>query len=157
VPMLALDADTRLEICHLHAASAIPADWLRLCSPSSSEQAYPAALEISLLGAANNNLLADIHAIAVRFARQYSQRASLTILLPQTPEPDWTSGGDVSAAKMLVATLACEWGPKALRINALEVPQNSTPQQLARVLHYLAGPAAQYLTGQTLRWTNPTT
>jgi NAD(P)-dependent dehydrogenase (short-subunit alcohol dehydrogenase family) len=51
---------------------------------------------------------------------------------------------------MLVATLACEWGARALRINALEVPEHFEPEALHPLLRFICGPAAQYLTGQTL-------
>jgi hypothetical protein len=51
---------------------------------------------------------------------------------------------------MLVSTLACEWGSRALRINALEVPQIMDPQSLHPLLRFVCGSAAQYLTGQTL-------
>jgi hypothetical protein len=52
---------------------------------------------------------------------------------------------------MLVATLAAEWGARGLRINALEPPQGSAPQACLPLLDYLAGPRAQFLTGQVLR------
>ena len=53
---------------------------------------------------------------------------------------------------MLVATLACEWGVKALRVNAIVVPDDVNLKALRAVLNYVAGAAAQYLTGQTLSW-----
>lgn len=56
----------------------------------------------------------------------------------------------MAAARMLIATLACEWGGNALRINALAVPENFDPQSLHPLLAYVCGAAAQYLTGQTL-------
>jgi hypothetical protein len=51
---------------------------------------------------------------------------------------------------MMVSTLACEWGSRALRINALEVPSGVDPQTLHPLLRFFCGSAAQYLTGQTL-------
>ncbi|MNT43007.1 hypothetical protein D3C72_1794560 [compost metagenome] len=51
---------------------------------------------------------------------------------------------------MLVASLACEWGPGARRINAVEVAPGTTPDALAPLLRFVAGAQAQYLTGQTL-------
>jgi NAD(P)-dependent dehydrogenase (short-subunit alcohol dehydrogenase family) len=56
---------------------------------------------------------------------------------------------------MLIATLACEWGANALRINALELPPGMTPQQVAPVVQFVAGAGAQYLTGQTWSLTEP--
>jgi NAD(P)-dependent dehydrogenase (short-subunit alcohol dehydrogenase family) len=161
VPVIASHARTQFEVIDSQAESSATQDWLDVLGNKHSEglhnqEVYPAALALSLLHRGTRHLLADIHAIAVRFTRQYSQRASLTLLLPQRTESEWSLAGDSSAAKMLIATLACEWGPNALRINALEVPVGATAQQLAPVLAYLAGPAAQYLTGQTLYWKNAT-
>lgn len=51
---------------------------------------------------------------------------------------------------MLIATLACEWGSRALRVNALEVPADIDPPSLYPLLRYACGSAAQFLTGQTL-------
>jgi hypothetical protein len=51
---------------------------------------------------------------------------------------------------LLVSTLACEWGSRALRINALEVPKDLDPRSLHPLLRFVCGSAAQYLTGQTL-------
>jgi len=64
----------------------------------------------------------------------------------------WQRAGDHAAARMLVATLACEWGVKALRVNAIVVPDDVNLKALRAVLNYVAGAAAQYLTGQTLSW-----
>jgi NAD(P)-dependent dehydrogenase (short-subunit alcohol dehydrogenase family) len=58
--------------------------------------------------------------------------------------------GDLASAKMLVSTLAVEWGAKGLRINAIEVAENITPLHFLPLLHFLAGTKAQYVTGQTL-------
>jgi len=49
---------------------------------------------------------------------------------------------------MLIATLAVEWGTRALRINALEVGPDGPASTCAPLIRYMAGPAAQYLTGQ---------
>jgi hypothetical protein len=51
---------------------------------------------------------------------------------------------------MLVSTLACEWGSRALRINALEIPEDLDRQSLYPLLRFVCGAGAQYLTGQTL-------
>ncbi len=160
VPIIALNAGTQFKLGNLRNENPRSADWWEAFNGKSSaghfsDELYPAAVEISLLQSASTTLLADIHAVALQFSHQHSQGASLTCLLPNRPEPDWALAGEVSAAKMLIATLACEWGPRALRINALEVPDDATAHQLAPVLNYLAGPAAQYLTGQTLSWRKP--
>jgi hypothetical protein len=91
-----------------------------------------------------------VHAAAARFAARHAQQASLTVLLPPEKAGRWQDAGDAAAARMLVSTLACEWGSRALRINALEVPKNLDPQSLHPLLRFVCGSAAQYLTGQTL-------
>ncbi len=64
---------------------------------------------------------------------------------------DWRSAGDAAAARMLIATLACELAPRALRVNAVEVSPGIRPEHLRPLLHTIAGARAQFLTGQTLR------
>ena len=56
---------------------------------------------------------------------------------------------------MLVSTLACEWGSRALRINALVVPADVTPLSLHPLLRYVCGASAQFLTGQTIACRRP--
>lgn len=111
---------------------------------------YPACLDATPCQAPPGQRLQAVHAAAVRFAARYPQQASLTLLLPSPASTDWSRAGDAAAARMLVATLACEWGARALRINALEVPPDLLPAQLAPVVEFIAGARAQYLTGQTL-------
>jgi NAD(P)-dependent dehydrogenase (short-subunit alcohol dehydrogenase family) len=96
-----------------------------------------------------------VHQAAVRFAAQYGQQASLTLLLPVPSTVPWADAGETAAMRMLIATLACEWGANALRINALELPPGMTPQQVAPVVQFVAGAGAQYLTGQTWSLTEP--
>ncbi|MDX3986281.1 MAG: SDR family oxidoreductase [Achromobacter sp.] len=62
----------------------------------------------------------------------------------------WEHAGDDAAARMLIATLACEWGPRARRINAVEVDAANPDPALNPLLRFVAGAEAQYLTGQTL-------
>jgi NAD(P)-dependent dehydrogenase (short-subunit alcohol dehydrogenase family) len=75
--------------------------------------------------------------------------ASLTLLLPSHQVP-WEHAGDRAAARMLVSTLAAEWGTKGLRINAIEGVGHVSPDHGWQLLRYMAGAGAQYLTGQTL-------
>ena len=110
---------------------------------------YAACLDVSPLRCAGR-LLQAVHEAAIRFAARHAQQASLTLLLPPDHAGRWQDAGDGAAARMLVSTLACEWGGRALRINALEVAPTVAPGQLHALLHYLCGPAAQYVTGQTL-------
>ena len=78
--------------------------------------------------------------------------ASLTLLLPRpAARLPWELAGDAEAARMLVATLAAEWGAHGLRINALELQPGLAPDSCLPLLGYLAGARAQFLTGQVLR------
>ena len=126
------------------------APWQAIAPASPSAAHYAACLDLSPLHAAPAGLLQAVHAAAARFAAHHTQQASLTVLLPRTQAARWQDAGDAAAARMLVATLACEWGSRALRINALEVAPQTPPQSLHALLRYVCGAAAQYLTGQTL-------
>jgi hypothetical protein len=90
-----------------------------------------------------------VHKAARRFAREHPSQASLTLVLPADAGEDWRHAGDLAAARMLVATLACEWGARALRVNALSVA-GAEPEAVAPLLRFMAGAGAQYLTGQVL-------
>lgn len=128
---------------------------------------YPAMLDTTVLDSAPGERLAATLAAA----RRHDARGpgSLTVVLPR-PSSDWQHAGDDAAARMLISTLAAEWGPAAHRINAVEVDAthgdaqardarnggetgaNATHAgaQLAPLLRFVAGAQAQYLTGQTL-------
>jgi NAD(P)-dependent dehydrogenase (short-subunit alcohol dehydrogenase family) len=116
---------------------------------------YRATLDASVLDAEPGKRLAAAHAAAVRFASEHARRASLTLLLPRdADDADWRAAGDTGAARMLVATLACEWGARALRINALTVDAQAYQHEvasLAPIVHFVAGAQAQFVTGQTWR------
>lgn len=113
------------------------------------QDGYAAVVDVSPLAAPPGECLAAVHEAARRFARDHADQASLTLVLPAEAGDDWRHAGDLAAAGMLVATLACEWGARALRVNALTVAQ-ADPQALAPLLHFMAGADAQYLTGQVL-------
>lgn len=112
-----------------------------------SHQGYRAVLDTTVLDSAAGDRLAATLAAARRHDAQGP--GSLTILLPR-PSPDWQHAGDDAAARMLISTLAAEWGPAAHRINAVEVDAKDANAQLAPLLRFVAGAQAQYLTGQTL-------
>lgn len=140
-----LDLPLRLDI---DGGDAAP--W-RGAAPSAGDgPRYEATLDLSPLDGPPGGLVRAVHAAAARFAARRPARASLTLLLPARPEPDWRRAGDAAAARMLVATLACEWGGRALRVNALELAPGIAPRALHPLLRYVAGAAAQYLTGQVL-------
>lgn len=109
---------------------------------------YPAVLDATVLTSPpGQRLAAALHA-ARRF--ELDGPASLTLLLPGGEDLAWQHAGDHAAARMLVASLACEWGPAARRINAVQVAPGAAPQALAPLLRFVAGAQAQYLTGQVL-------
>ena len=134
------------------APGLVPSAWP---VPAAAAVAYPACVDATPRHAPPGQRLQAVHAAAVRFAARHPQQASLTLLLPGPASVDWSQAGDAAAARMLVATLACEWGARALRINALEVPPDLPPARLAPLVHFIAGPRAQYLTGQTLSLAAP--
>lgn len=142
---LPLDMPMRLEVC-----GADGAPWQASTRAPSAQPHYEACLDLSPLCCEGPGLLNAVHAAAVRFSARHAQQASLTVLLPASRPGPWQDAGDGAAARMLVSTLACEWGARALRINALEVPRAIDPQSLHPLLRFVCGPAAQYLTGQTL-------
>lgn len=113
--------------------------------------AYRATLDVSSLNARAGEVMSAVHEAARRFAANHEQQASLTLLLPASLPVDWHSAGDGAAARMLVATLACEWGARALRINAVEVGAHTVAASLVPLLRFVAGAGAQFMTGQTLR------
>jgi hypothetical protein len=135
----------QLEVCGGDGAP-----WQGVVQPSAAQPSYAACLDLSPLHCESAGLLQAVHASAVRFATRYAQQASLTLLLPPEKNRRWQDAGDGAAARMLVATLACEWGSRALRVNALEVPTDVDPLSLHPLLRFVCGSAAQYLTGQTL-------
>jgi NAD(P)-dependent dehydrogenase (short-subunit alcohol dehydrogenase family) len=145
-----LDMPLQLEICGGDAAP-----WQALVEKGAAGLHYAARLDLSPLQAAPAGLLQSVHAAAARFAARYSQLASLTLLIPTVKPDKWQTAGDSAAAHMLVATLACEWGSRALRINALQIPADITPASLHPLLRYTCGAAAQFLTGQTLGCHSP--
>jgi NAD(P)-dependent dehydrogenase (short-subunit alcohol dehydrogenase family) len=142
---LPLDMPMRLEVC---GGEGEP--WQAAAQPPTGQPHYAACLDLSPLSCESPGLLHAVHAAAARFAGRHAQQASLSVLLPPPKAGRWQDAGDGAAARMLVSTLACEWGTRALRINALEVPGDLDPKSLHPLLRFVCGPAAQYLTGQTL-------
>lgn len=145
VEVLPMDRPLRLEVCGGDAGP-----WQAVADAPADGPHYAACLDLSPLHAAPAGLLQAVHSAAARFAARHTQQASLTLLLPAAKPADWQTAGDAAAARMLIATLACEWGSRARRINALEVPADIEPAALHPLLRYACGSAAQFLTGQTL-------
>lgn len=109
---------------------------------------YPAVIDTTVLHSPPGTRLAATLAAARRHTP--SGPGSLTLLLPRPATDDYEHAGDDAAARMLIATLACEWGPGAHRINAVEVGSADDGAALYPLLRFVAGAEAQYLTGQTL-------
>lgn len=122
-------------------------DWPPVPDDGAPE-GYPAVLDATVLSSPPGRRLAAALQAARRF--DHEGPASLTLLLPAGEDLSWDHAGDHAAARMLVASLACEWGPAARRINAVEVAPGTDPATLAPLLRFVAGARAQYLTGQVL-------
>ncbi|MDO9406636.1 MAG: SDR family oxidoreductase [Polaromonas sp.] len=112
---------------------------------------YPAVVDGSLLTAAPGTLLEAALQVARRFAASHASLASLTLLLPpHSRDTAWELAGDAEAVRMLVATLAAEWGARGLRINAVATADDLPPAACLPLIDYLSGARAQFLTGQAL-------
>ena len=113
---------------------------------------YSAVIDTTVLASPPGGRLAAVLAVARRHGMggMDGKPSSLTLLLPRVEQADWEHAGDDAAARMLIATLACEWGPRARRINAVEVASARPDPELWPLLRFVAGAQAQYLTGQTL-------
>ncbi|RRH81923.1 SDR family oxidoreductase [Variovorax beijingensis] len=126
--------------------------WALSHAARPGRQGYPAAIDGRAMNAQPGAQLDAVLHAARCFRSSHAALASLTLLLPRpAPELPWELAGDADAARMLVATLAAEWGARGLRINALELPPDLAPNACLPLLGYLAGPRAQFLTGQVLR------
>ncbi len=114
--------------------------------------AYSAVFDGAAFNAAPGEVLQTVLDCARRFRATHDAQASLTLLLP-APSPDtpWDLAGDLAATRMLIATLAAEWGARGLRINALQMPASLAPQDYRPLIEYIAGARAQFLTGQVLQ------
>lgn len=138
--------DWSLEL-HGHALGASPPE-----RPGHSTH-YPAICDGRALQTRPGGLLAAVREAAADFRRRHRAQASLTLLLPPDPgegDIDWTLAGDAAAARMLIATLAAEWGADGLRINAVQRAPGIALTELWPLLDYVAGPRARCLSGQVL-------
>ncbi|OZI44238.1 SDR family NAD(P)-dependent oxidoreductase [Bordetella genomosp. 4] len=122
-------------------------EWANLQS-SPVGHGYPATIDATILASPVGQRLNAAFDAVRRF--DLAQPGSLTLLLPSEESDDWEHAGDLASTRMLVSTLASEWGPSGRRINAVTITRRCTPETLTPLLHFVAGPKAQYLTGQTL-------
>lgn len=131
-------------------SATVRGDWPALADAGTGAErgAYPAVLDATALSSPPGQRLSAVLDAARRF--DIDGPGGLTVLLPGGENLAWEHAGDHAAARMLVASLACEWGPAARRINAVEIAPDMTPETLAPLLRFAAGAQAQYLTGQVL-------
>ncbi|AYD67749.1 SDR family oxidoreductase [Achromobacter sp. B7] len=146
--------------CDTPLSLTVHGGWPGLGS-TDTRDGYAAIIDTSVLHSPPGGRLAATLAAAQRHGGG-SGPGSLTLLLPRAAQADfqvdshansptaWEHAGDDAAARMLIATLACEWGPRARRINAVEVDAANPDAALNPLLRFVAGAEAQYLTGQTL-------
>lgn len=134
-----------------HAALA-NRDEHSVCDRARAASTYRAVVDGRAMQAAPGSVLQAVLAAARDFRERHAAQASLTLLLPpDSPELPWQQAGAAAAARMAIATLAVEWGARGLRINALAPAADCDPAECMPLLDYLAGPRAQFLTGQILR------
>ncbi len=154
VPALPFDLPTALRCVDVDAPAWRDAlDAREAALAPASDAAYTAVLDGAALGAAPGAVLDAVLRSARRFRAQHAAQASLTLLLPApaAEKTHWTQAGDAAAARMLIATLAAEWGAHGLRINALQAAAGMPPRDGLPLLDYIAGARAQFLTGQVLQ------
>lgn len=121
--------------------------------PDDGASGYVATIDFSALSCEKGQVLHAVHKAAARYAKCNGAGSSLTLLLPAEDGHDmaWQTGGDMAAARMLVATLACELGPQAMRINAIEIDKSIGQEAIVPLLAFVGGARAQFLTGQIIR------
>lgn len=145
----------RLPLPELDGGLALHCHALERAPPARTGHAtdYRAVCDGRALQARPGGLLAAVREAAADFRRQHRATASLTLLLPPNPgeaDTDWTLAGDAAATRMLIATLAAEWGADGLRINAVQQAPGMALADLWPLLDYVASPRARCLTGQVL-------
>ncbi len=133
--------------------------WLQALQAEDGAQATATPCQglVSTQTLAGGDLVEDVLNAGQQFAAAHARDASLLLLLPATASEGvsaWQHQTALAAARMLVATLACEWATQGLRINALLLsPEQTTGAAVAQLLplgRFLTGAQAQFVTGQSL-------
>lgn len=136
---------------HLRVLAQGDTRWTALTSPVVEAQAvqatYPAVVGAAVHG---EGFIETVMQIARSFKAQHHSNASFLLLLPAAAANDWKRQTELAAVRMLVSTLACEWGSDALRINALLVDEQAPVDALAPLVQFVSGAQAQFITGQTI-------
>lgn len=149
VSPVSLSASTRLRLC-----GTVPLELearLQAQDTGSDAGCYQAVVDFSVWQCASGELVAALHAAARQFVQHALAPSSLTLILPQGPvSAGAQAAGDYAAARMMVATLACELGPLGFRVNGLCLPPEYPLDDTALLINYVAGARAQFLTGQVL-------
>lgn len=93
--------------------------------------------------------LLHLRATAIQCAQHPARAAafSLVVLLPEGKTA--TERAAFAAVGMLARTLALEWAPAGLRVNAI-LSRGFTPAELAPLCRFLGGRSADYITGQVI-------
>lgn len=93
--------------------------------------------------------LLHLRATAVQCARHPERAAafSLVVIVPEGKTA--AERAAFAAVGMLARTLALEWAPAGLRVNAI-LSRGHTPADLAPLCRFLGGQAADYITGQVI-------
>lgn len=126
---------------------------LSALNPAADVPAYEACVDFSAWYGPCHQVIEQVLQAAQRFALQHASSASLLLVLARPSGAEHgVQTASHAAARMLVTTLACEWGSRGLRINAIEVDADAALPKLQPVLAYLCGARAQFVTGQTLVW-----
>lgn len=133
--------------------------WLQALQAEGGAQATATPCQglVSTQALAGGDLVEAVLNAGQQFAAAHARDASLLLLLPASAPhgvPAWQHQTALAAARMLVATLACEWATQGLRINALLLsPEQATGAAVAQLLplvRFLSGARAQFVTGQSL-------
>jgi len=118
---------------------------------ATGEPRYLATLDFSCLHAQDGQMLQTVHQAARRYASQNGLHSSLTLLMPANRSAvHWQQAGDMAAARMLIHSLACELGPRAMRVNAIEINPDAPADALVPLMRFVSGARMQFMTGQTM-------
>ncbi|WP_245592785.1 SDR family NAD(P)-dependent oxidoreductase [Advenella mimigardefordensis] len=116
------------------------------------EPRYLATLDFSCLHAQHGQMLQTVHRAARRYTSQNGPHSSLTLLMPANRSAvQWQQAGDMAAARMLIHSLACELGPRAMRVNAIEINPDAPADALVPLMRFVSGARMQFMTGQIIR------
>jgi NAD(P)-dependent dehydrogenase (short-subunit alcohol dehydrogenase family) len=97
---------------------------------------------------------ADLPALAATAARHLpalaGTGAGMVILTGDEDCADPALAARAAARRMAAQVLACEWGRRGVRVNALQSGPHATPEMLAAAARFLLSPAASYVSGAVL-------